>query len=323
VCRTLSPPRTASRGFTLIELLVVIAIIAVLIGLLLPAVQKVREAANRASCTNNLKQLGIALHNDQRRGHAALTLILPYLEQDNVLNVGRLDCSTIDPLNWPPNWGTSTAASAKLKILLCPSAAARDVTYQSFFVAQGLPDRGPFPVGATDYGIVRGLHGNFTQACAPASPADNGLFGVGAMGVRGLMTPQGLTQGRVRLTDIFDGTSNTIVIGEVSGRHQLYAKRVPIFPSSKFGDAGWLQNAGWPDQDTYIQVRGYSNDGLTRDGGCCVVNCSNASQMFAFHPGGTNALRGDGSVQFVSETIAPATLAALVTRAGGEVVQDN
>jgi len=141
-------------GFTLIELLVVIAIIAVLVGLLLPAVQKVREAAARMSCTNNLKQMGLAIHNyestfayfppdehDLRAndpnlipgalasgngnlGFGVQVLILPYIEQNNLYNQLDVTKSIFDPFNLPPPFGTNTAVSQVVKIYLCPSSPA-------------------------------------------------------------------------------------------------------------------------------------------------------------------------------------------------------
>jgi prepilin-type N-terminal cleavage/methylation domain-containing protein len=353
------------RGFTLIELLVVIAIIAILIALLVPAVQKVREAAARAQCQNNLKQIGVALHNyhdtfnhfppwafdfnpgppgnplgiNFARGHSALTMILPYLEQQNVSQGMDTKYSTYDSRAWPPNWAAAygggagnPGSSADIPSYLCPSALPRVVDYEPFFFPKYVPkSAGPFVLGATDYAAIRGIHSNFRNACAPTSPlpptdsatpagtTDNG----GAMGRMGELK-EGKMRNTVRMVDILDGRANTLIIGEDAGRQQVWITGPnQLMPNGPPSDPGFALNAGWPDYDTAIQIRGYDGTGKTRDGGCCAINCNNKNQLFSLHAGGVNTLRADASVQFLKASVAPGVLAALVTREGGEVFADE
>ncbi len=295
----------ARPGFTLIELLVVIAIIAILIGLLLPAVQKIREAANRMSCSNNMKQLALALHNYEGTNGALpasrvtvngdakfrswTPIGLAYVEQDNA---GRLWDQTI---KW--NTGTNLTTSAiKFKVFLCPSSPSGRRA-------------APNGIAPGDYGSVNAIRRRFYTANGVANfPVTGSDPGDEANGCLSKVLD-------IPFAAVSDGLSNTIMIGEDAGRPGLYQQ-------GKDGGRTTADGWGWADPDCGFSVDGVVPGALGANwttGGTCLINCTNDSEFYAFHSGGMNAAFADGSVRFVRASISAATLAALVTRDAGDI----
>ncbi len=297
-----------TKGFTLIELLVVIAIIGVLIALLLPAVQKVREAANRMACASNLKQIGLAFHNYENvygafpcaydaihnppRGHAWGTYLLPYLEQENLYKKYDFEQLIAAP-------GNLAVIQTPLKIMQCPSSPNPNRTYTYNYMGLDIS------AAAGDYGVVSGILGNYwtNYVNTPTASRD------------GILRNNEYT----RIAQITDGTSNTILLGEIAGRDELWqAGRLISGMSAGYG-GGWgdfLNGECW--------INGSLFDG-TGSTGPCIVNCTNrrCAGYYSFHPGGVNVLMADGSGRFIHDNINNKTLCYLVTKAGGEVIVEE
>jgi prepilin-type N-terminal cleavage/methylation domain-containing protein/prepilin-type processing-associated H-X9-DG protein len=315
------------RGFTLIELLVVIAIIAVLIGLLLPAVQKVREAAARAQCSNNLKQLGLAAHNyhdayqtfppgvyqaryasaPQYRGYTLFVCQLPYLEQDNLYRQWDF-ASPLNNTGPDPTVRTATV----LGVLLCPS----DVIPQNPVTSQGRT------YALTSYGGNGG-----SRSVDPSAASTDGIFHV-----TGPASQPAPNQAPVRLGAVTDGTSNTLLFGERSHRDPNYDSFAAAGLASRPAMASW----GWwaasegrlaigdVTLSAYVPIN-YQTPSPNGSGGTGSFLPSEEQRVCAFgsnHPGGANFVMADGSVRFLAETLPLATLKALATRSGGEAVVD-
>jgi prepilin-type N-terminal cleavage/methylation domain-containing protein len=295
-----APPTRRRAGFTLIELLVVIAIIAFLIGLLLPAVQKVREAAARIKCGNNLKQIGLALHNyesangafppgarDPRPntqpgpGWGWPVFLLPYVEQTGLY-------SQLDPDHTVFGNGADTTVPTPqtlipLAVFRCPS------------------DPGP-PTNANYDGHATASYRGVGWSRPQTAPGPKGLM------ITNIDNPNGVLyrNSRTRIADVTDGLSSTIFVAEVcldDRRDKWGGIWAGVNRKDQYGL--WISGVFWAIDEGPFRLNGPDKWGF----------CSP-------HPGAVGVLLGDGSVRFVSDTVDPRVPADMASRAGGEVVAE-
>jgi prepilin-type N-terminal cleavage/methylation domain-containing protein/prepilin-type processing-associated H-X9-DG protein len=340
-------------GFTLIELLVVIGVVAILLAMLAPAVQRVREAGSRTSCSNNLKQLGLALqsyHGDhgcfppgmlcsgssvEDAEHTGFTLLLPYLEQEPVRNLYHFDKPWWDQANYE-------AVGTPVRLLFCPSNRSGGAIDLAPIAAQWntpLPPR----AAVTDYAFCKGANGSLHSDWTRIPLQVRGVFHI---------RPPGTAMAGVRLQDVTDGTSQTIALGEATGNNPRFPVRDLKHPDqaavdvltgrTALVDQSWAcagaSDVNHPYYGSVFAVTAqYGLGGTPRDeplnarlvaptvasGDPRGDNRAGRDWVSGFrslHAGGGNFVFCDGSVRFLSDGLDPALYRALSTYAGGEAV---
>jgi prepilin-type N-terminal cleavage/methylation domain-containing protein/prepilin-type processing-associated H-X9-DG protein len=281
-----------------------------------------------------------------------LTQILPFMEQTTIYNQINLSQAASDTANIPPcigpgalHSGNNTAYSLAISVFLCPSSPGPPtMNYFNAFWGPygdgggdvctpgapaptgGVSNLNPPPTqiwGRTDYFPIPGLH---NTALLAAGMAPGYIAAVGEGKDSGTLTDPLIT-GKIRMASITDGTSNTMMVSECgskpigyNGFRQIYLSEVDGLPVDGVIEPVSSGGGAWADNFTYSSLAGAQGRQNGIRGGTCMVNCTSNNEIYAFHPGGANALFVDGSVHFLKDVATVSLIASLVTRAGGEMI---